>query len=205
MVRKYLTSGVLAGLLVGIGGAACLACENRYAGALLFTTGLLCICLPGFSLFTGKIGFMVTRHEKEDYAELFLCLPGNYIGASLTGLAVAAATPARRERALEICAAKLEIPLVSVFLLALLCGVLVYLAVVIYREKQNVLGILFCIPAFILAGFEHSIADMFYFASAGIASLRVFLFIAVVILGNAAGGMLIPALRLLMSGVRQHV
>jgi len=205
MVRKYLTSGIIAGMLIGIGGAVYLACDSRYAGALLFTTGLLSICVLGFSLYTGKIGFMVARHGREDYAELFLCLLGNYIGASLTGLAVAAATPARRTRAAEICTAKLEIPFLSVFFLALFCGILVYLAVVIYREKQNVLGILFCIPTFILAGFEHSIADMFYFAASGILSPRAFLFILVVILGNTAGGMLIPALRLLMSGVRQYV
>ncbi|NCB51434.1 MAG: formate/nitrite transporter family protein [Clostridia bacterium] len=205
MVRKYLTSGILSGIVIGIGGAVYLACDSRYVGALLFTTGLLCICVLGFSLYTGKIGFMVVRHEKEDYAELFLGLLGNFIGASLTGYAIAAATPARMERALEICTAKLEIPFISVFILALFCGILVYLAVVIFREKQNVLGIFFCIPTFILAGFEHSIADMFYFAASGIVSQRAFLFVLVVILGNTAGGMLVPALRLLMSGVRQHV
>ncbi len=176
-----------------------MACENRYAGALHFTTGLLCICPAGLLAFHGKIGFMVTRHEKEDYAELFLCLPA-IISGFLDRPAVAAATPARRERALEIAPRRLEIPLVSVFLLALLCGVLVYLAVVIYREKQNVLGILFSIPAFILAGFEHSIADMFYFASAGIASLRVISFSSRWSSSKRRRGMLIPALRLLMSG-----
>lgn len=204
MVRKYLTSGILAGIVIGIGGAVYLACDSRYIGALLFTTGLLSICALGFSLFTGKIGFMVVRHEREDYIELFLGLLGNFIGASLTGCAIAAATPARMEKALEICTVKLTVPFLSVFILAFFCGILVYLAVVIYREKQNVLGIFFCIPTFILAGFEHSIADMFYFAASGIVSPPAFLFILVVLVGNTAGGMLIPALRLLMSGVKQH-
>jgi formate/nitrite transporter FocA (FNT family) len=61
---------------------------------------------------------------------------------------------------------------------------------------------LFCVPIFILSGFEHSIADMFFFAASGIVTPRTVVFICVVILGNSAGGMLIPALRLLMGGTR---
>lgn len=202
MVRKYLTSGVVSGILIGIGGAAYLACDSRYAGAVLFTVGLLSICVLGFSLFTGKVGFIVGEHTRENFAELFLCLLGNYIGATASGLAVAAAIPARAAKALDMCAAKLALPLPSTLILSVFCGILMYLAVVIYREKQNVLGILFCVPVFILSGFEHSIADMFYFAASGIMSLPAAGFIAAVILGNAAGGMLIPALRLLMEGGR---
>jgi formate/nitrite transporter FocA (FNT family) len=69
-----------------------------------------------------------------------------------------------------------------------------YLAVSIYKEKGSYISVLFCVPAFILAGFEHSIADMFYFAASGIVSLRATGFIWIVILGNALGGMLLPML-----------
>ena len=55
-------------------------------------------------------------------------------------------------------------------------------------------GILFCIPVFILAGFEHSIADIFYFAASGIVSLPALGFIWTVILGNTLGGMILPVL-----------
>ncbi|MBQ2175260.1 MAG: formate/nitrite transporter family protein, partial [Alphaproteobacteria bacterium] len=64
----------------------------------------------------------------------------------------------------------------------------------IYRDKQTVTGILFCIPVFILSGFEHSVADIFYFAASGIVSLKAFCFICIVILGNSIGGMLLPAI-----------
>ena len=59
------------------------------------------------------------------------------------------------------------------------------------------LGILFCIPVFVLSGFEHSIADMFYFALAG-AMFRPgsLLFLFLVVLGNSAGGLFIPLLGL---------
>ena len=69
-----------------------------------------------------------------------------------------------------------------------------YSAVWIYREKKTVTGILFCIPVFILAGFEHSVADMFYFALAGLFTARAAVFIILVVLGNSLGGMFIPAI-----------
>ena len=72
-----------------------------------------------------------------------------------------------------------------------------YLAVSVWRDRQTPLGILFCIPVFILSGFEHSIADMFYFAASGIVSAEAFGFIWLVIIGNALGAMLLPALELL--------
>ena len=54
----------------------------------------------------------------------------------------------------------------------------------------------FCIPVFILSGFEHSIANMFYFAAAGSLSLNVILYILTVILGNSVGGIFFELLTL---------
>ena len=50
------------------------------------------------------------------------------------------------------------------------------------------------VPVFILAGFEHSIADMFYFFCAGSFTLPSFCFLLMVVLGNSIGGMIVPAL-----------
>ncbi|MEG1632646.1 MAG: formate/nitrite transporter family protein [Oscillospiraceae bacterium] len=200
MLKRYLTSGILAGICVGLGGSVFLGSDNRYVGAGLFSVGLIAICYLGYSLFTGRVGFIVAVHGREEISELLLCLLGNLIGACAMGFAIAYALPSRAEKALDMCTAKLQMPLGSVFVCALFCGILMYLAVVLFKEKQSVLGILFCVPAFILSGFEHSIADMFYFAVAGIVSLQAFVFIWLVILGNALGGMLMPALRLLMGG-----
>ena len=72
-----------------------------------------------------------------------------------------------------------------------------YLAVSIYKEIKSVMGILFCVPVFILAGFEHSIANMFYFAASEFVSLEAFGYIWLVILGNSVGGLLMPMLSLL--------
>ncbi|MBR3965373.1 MAG: formate/nitrite transporter family protein, partial [Clostridia bacterium] len=98
------------------------------------------------------------------------------------------------DAALTACTARLEQTFLIALVRGVFCGILMYLAVSIYKEKGTYLSILFCVPAFILAGFEHSIADMFYFAASGIVSLRALGFIWTVILGNALGGMLLPAL-----------
>lgn len=46
--------GVLAGLMISIGGYVYLGCENRVVGAVFFTVGLITITLFGFDLYTGK-------------------------------------------------------------------------------------------------------------------------------------------------------
>ncbi len=194
MLKKTI-SGLCAGLLITIGGSVFLACDSRYAGAVLFSVALLCICLKGYALFTGKVGFIPEKHGKEEFSVLLLGLLGNAVGTILGGWLIRAGLPALGDAAETLCQAKLlQLPL-QTFVRALFCGILMYLAVSIYRDQKNVVGILFCIPVFILSGFEHSIADIFYFAASGIVSLRAFVFLWIVILGNSAGGMLLPALQ----------
>ena len=194
-VRAALPDGILAGLMVSIGGAVLLSVDNRYAGAVLFSIALLAICYCGFNLYTGKVGFLWRAHSQKDLSMAFLGLLGNFLGTLLAGLLIAAALPNLREAALTACEKRLtQLPMQTV-LRGFFCGVLMYTAVWIYREKKTVTGILFCIPVFILAGFEHSIADMFYFALAGLFTPRALAFILLVVLGNSLGGLFIPAVQ----------
>lgn len=194
---KKVISGLCAGLLITIGGAVFLACDSRYVGAVMFSVALLCICLKGYSLFTGKVGFIPEKHGKEEFSVLLLGLLGNAIGTVLGGWLIRAGLPGLGAAAETLCAAKLlQLP-GQTFVRALFCGILMYLAVSVYRDQKNVIGILFCIPVFILSGFEHSIADIFYFAASGMVSLKAFGFLWMVILGNSVGGMLLPALQML--------
>ncbi len=201
MLNK-LASGAAAGILISIGGSVFLASESRPVGAVLFTVALLCICLKGYSLFTGKIGFLPEAHDRESVSVLLWGLLGNAAGTAVCGLAVRYALPALGAAAETACAARLEQAFAQTLIRAAFCGVLMYLAVSIYRDRNTVVGILFCIPVFILAGFEHSIADMFYFAAARSFTLRSLGFLGTVLLGNAAGGMLLPLLMKLGKGAK---
>ena len=201
MLRRDLIDGVLAGVLVSIGGTVLLSCDNRYAGALLFCIALLTICWFGFNLYTGKVGFLALDHSKKALFTAYIGLLGNFLGTLLAGLLVFLAVPALREAALAACEKRLtQLPL-QTLLRGCFCGVLMFVAVWSYREKKTIVGILFCIPVFVLSGFEHSIADMFYFSLAGtVFRPESLLFLLLVVLGNSLGGLFIPCLQLLRGG-----
>ena len=196
-VKAPLLDGVLAGLMVSIGGTVLLSCDDRVAGAVLFCVALLAICCFGFNLYTGKVGFLLRSHSKKELSAAYLGLFGNFLGTLAAGLMLAAALPALRETALLACEKRLtQLPL-QTLARGFFCGVLMYAAVWIYREKKSITGIVFCVPAFIIAGFEHSIADMYYFAAAGLFSWQSAVFLLLVILGNSLGGLFIPAVQAL--------
>jgi nitrite transporter NirC len=192
MLRKTV-SGIFAGIMISIGGSVFLSCMgiNKILAACLFSVALLCICLQGYSLYTGKIGFIVSDHSREAVSTLLLGLLGNVIATLVFGIALGYATPSIKDAAVMICEAKLDQELPAAFIRACFCGVLMYQAVSIFKNhNKNIVGILFCIPVFILSGFEHSIANMFYFSAAGIFSLDVVIYIFVVIAGNSMGAIL---------------
>ncbi|MBE5757081.1 MAG: formate/nitrite transporter family protein [Clostridiales bacterium] len=200
-MRKHVRDffeGILAGLMVTIGCGVFLGCENKVVGSVLFSVALLSICFKGFNLFTGKIGLIVNDHSKSAVSTLLLGLLGNLVGMFVFGTALTYAIPSMHVTAEALCLGKLaNQELWQTLIRAVFCGVLMYLAVITFRENKTIAGILFCIPVFILSGYEHSIADMGYFAISRIYSLEAFIFIMVVIAGNTIGGMLIPMLKLI--------
>lgn len=195
MIKKTV-EGILAGILISIGGTVYLSCQDKVVGALFFSVALLCICFKGYSLFTGKVGYIPEKHDKEAFSVLLWGLLGNLIGTVACGALLAVAIPAVKTAATVAVAAKLTQAWWQTLVRALFCGVLMYLAVSIYRDNKTPLAIVFCIPVFILSGFEHSIADMFYFAAGFSFDFKSLLFIVIVLVGNALGGMLMPFLRI---------
>ena len=189
----------MAGTMISIGGSVflSLAGTNKIVGAILFSVALLCICLQGYSLYTGKIGFILSDHSKEAMSVLWLGLAGNIIATVLFGIALGYALPNIVNTASDICVSKLEQQWLETLIRSVFCGMLMYQAVSIYKNhEKNLFGIFFCIPVFILSGFEHSIANMFYFAAARCFSLQVVIYILIVILGNSVGGMFFELLSL---------
>lgn len=192
---KTFRESLCAGILITIGGTAFLSCENKTVGAVLFSVALLCICYKSYYLFTGKIGYIVEQHTKQDFLNLDIGLFGNLAATFLLGMLLRTVLPNIGEKAVEMCSAKLaQFPLYT-FIRGFFCGILMYLAVSIYKEKNSVLGILFCVPVFILCGFEHSIADMFYLGASGIFSVKIILFTALVVAGNTFGAIVLPLLK----------
>ena len=192
-MKKWI-DGLFAGILISIGGTVFLACDNKYCGAVLFAVALLCICIKGYSLYTGKICYVADNPKKETFSVLLLGLLGNLVGTVVCGYAIRYTMPAVGDTAEAICTAKLAQMFPQTLIRAIFCGILIYLAVDIYKQGKGIVGIVFCIPVFILSGYEHSIADLYYFAASGIVSWEACGFIWTVILGNTLGGLLFPVL-----------
>ena len=150
MLKRSLSLAIAAGIFISIGGAVFLSCENSVVGAVFFSVALLSICFMGLYLFTGKVGFLAVSHTGREIAEVSLTLLGNLIGTFLGGILVSAAKPKLMENAIARCLPRLEMGVLPILITAFFCGILMYTAVAIYKEKGSPLGIFFCVPVFIL-------------------------------------------------------
>ena len=193
--------GFLAGFVITLGATAYLSLESTMAGALMFTVGLFAICSFGWNLFTGKVCYSFGKGPRY-IVFLAVVWISNFAGAAAGGALIRLT---RLEgvvaRAQAVAATKLDDGLLSVFVLAIFCNVLIYIAVEGYRSIENSLGrylaVFFGVTVFVVCGFEHCVANMYYFTAAGAWSGEAIVFILVNTLGNALGGLLVPALTLL--------
>ena len=178
-----------AGITIGIGGAVYLTLENRVIGAVLFGVGLYTIVLNGLFLYTGKVGYLISAKDKKAYIlQLIFTWLGNFAGTALAAAAISATRIRNLRRTAEvICKTKLADTPHSILILAVFCG--------IFLEKGNPLILFFCVTVFILCGFEHCIANMFYFSLAGAWSLRAVIYLLLMTLGNSVGGILLPLVK----------
>lgn len=173
---------IYAGFMIGAGCIVYLSVENKIVGSLLFSFGLLTIVTQEFYLYTGKIGFV--KKVRELY-NMVIIIIGNYLGTLIASIASKAAQ--LNISSTEIVIAKLDKNIAHVFVLSMFCGVMMYLAIDNYNKSKNIVFIIAPVMIFILSGFEHSIANMFYFNLSGIYSFRVFSYILVMIVGNGIG------------------
>ena len=193
-------SGIMAGIAIALGGTVFLSVDNKIIGAVAFTVGLFCVCTMGFSLFTGKVCYALDN-DKAYAANLIIIWLGNLAGTFLTAwvLSLTRIAPAISEKATALAETKLSDGLLSIFILAIFCNIMIYIAVDGFKNNPHELGkylaLFFGVVVFILCGFEHCIANMFYFSVAGAWSARTLLYVLVMTAGNAVGGLILPTLR----------
>lgn len=192
---NILFKGIYAGMMIGIGGTVYLSISNSIIGAIFFSVGLLTICIYKMNLYTGMIGYII--ESKLNYiVTLLLTLIGNFIGTMITSLLVLNTRIANLSvRAKEISAIKINDNYLSIFILSIFCGMLMYIAVNTFKkEKDSIvryLAIFICVIVFILSGFEHCIANMYYISLAKLWSLKAALSMLIMILGNSVGSIFI--------------
>ena len=143
-----------ASLLIGLGNFALLKLGNPI-GPVIFSFGLLGVCYLGLNLFTGKCGFLF--EDKLKIRDLIIILAVNLAAGYLFGLLFRIADASIIEPAVaKVSGWGFSL---SFFIKSFLCGVIMYLAVKMYRQGTP-LGIIFGIPLFIFCGFQHCIANV---------------------------------------------
>lgn len=192
---------IMGGLCIGVGATAFLCTDNHIFGAILFTLGLFTICTMGFNLFTGKIAYILEK-KKYKVIDVILIWLGNFVGTAVMALLLSLTRIGEgiRQTAATICETKLNDSLLSVFILAIFCNLLIFIAVDGFKNNQHqigkYIGLFLGVIAFIFCSFEHCIADMFYFSVANIWSAKTLLYLLVITIGNAIGGLMIPVFRI---------
>lgn len=176
---------IYAGFMIGIGGIVYLSVEDRFISSLLFSFGLLTIVTQGFYLYTGKIGFV---KDLKELLNMPLIIIGNFIGTYIAAFLIKV-THLNIDSS-ELVNKKLSNDILHIFILSIFCGVMMYLAIDNYNKSKNIIFIIAPVMIFILSGFEHSIANMFYFNFAGTYSLKAFGYLIVMLIGNGIGAKL---------------
>lgn len=175
LIRK----SIGASLLISLGNYALLKLGNPI-GPIIFAFGLLGVCYMGLNLFTGKCGFIY--QDKLNKLDLLLMLFVNLVSGYILGIIFSATDPEIYINAMNK-VSTWDFSL-AFFIKSLLCGIIMYIAVFMYRKNTN-LGIIYGIPLFIFCGFQHCIANVI---TMGVA--RVFDFsIILCILGNFLGSL----------------
>lgn len=153
----------------------------------------------GFNLFTGKVGYAV--ENKPSYiSSLLVIWLGNFAGTALSAfLVLNTRICCIADKASDMCDTKLADSPLSIFILAAFCGLLMFIAADGYKTITNsagkILAVFLPVLVFILSGFEHCVANMFYFTLAKAWSGKAFVWLIIMTLGNSVGGILIPILR----------
>lgn len=187
-VAKMFLLAILAGMFIGLGGVAAttaavsvpLASVGKFLGACIFPGGLTMVLLAGSELFTGNNLLTIPLLEKEItlggmLKNWIVVYAGNFVGSlivaagavfshqlSLFGNGMAASV-------ISTAAAKCTITFGDAFLRGIFCNFLVCIAVWISFAAKDVpgkiIGLFFPIMIFVLCGFEHSVANMYYIAA----------------------------------------
>lgn len=215
--------GVLAGAFIAFGamfftvvvtGSELGYGPTRMLGGVAFALGLILVIVGGAELFTGNSLIVIAWASGDIPLRALLrnwgiVYAGNLVGAVATAVMVhlsgvlAANGGAVGETAVAIAEAKLALGLEQAFVRAVLCNVLVCLAVWMCFASHSVAGrvlvILFPVTAFVALGLEHSVANMYFLPVAmlhgGAVDVMAFVVnLAVVTAGNVVGGGVLVAL-----------
>ena len=156
---------ILAGILISLGCIINLQ-VGGIVGALLFSIGLITILMFNFDLFTGRAGLIPSGQIT--WKKLGLIWLGNLYGCAMVA-AVMSLTPLGATlgaAAQAIVATRIANGALANIILGGCCGILMYVGVGLFTKQNNPIYAAMPVATFILSGYNHCVADMFYLSIA---------------------------------------
>ncbi len=184
-VTQMVLLGILAGMYIGFGGIISLTAMTqvdpyglkKVLGGATFTVGLMLVVIAGAELFTGNVLMLTSVYAKKITLGKMLrnwvfVYFANLVGSVLIAWMFLQTNLWGTEQAINdlgklavtVADGKVTLSFWSIFFRAMLCNILVDLAVILSLAADSVegkiLGIFFPIMTFVAIGFEHSVANM---------------------------------------------
>lgn len=212
-VKKRLIMSIMAGLYISLGAQGFMVTyDNLFIRAAVFPVGLMLIVLVGGELFTGNclmtFAYLQKKISLRSYlSSLLQVLAGNQIGALAVVVLLYSGgvynSPSLSETVVKIANAKMSLTFMQALSKGILCNVLVSLGVWFATTAKDttgkLLGCWFPVMLFVLCGYEHVVANMFYLPMAMIFDHTINLsgiimnnYIPVAIGNFIGGGILVP-------------
>ena len=210
--------GILAGIFIGFGSIASIIISqtlgnldpgiSKFAGALVFPVGLMLVVIAGAELFTGNnLMTLALMNKKITMGKMFrnwsTVWIANFIGSIILAIVVYYSGILEGDaaiKAISIAEAKVSLDIMSLILRGTLCNIMVVLAVWMSTSCQDIISKIFScwfpIMLFVLCGFEHSVANMFFIPMAQLLGANItigqlFYNLIFVTIGNIIGGAII--------------
>ena len=192
---RLLGKSILAGLMIGMGaGISSVAAHTvadvglaRLLAGVVFPVGLMMVILMGAELFTGDCLFGMSVLDRKQKISSFIKLLvlvyiGNFLGAGLVALLFSLSgqwdysSGMLGAYTIKVALGKANISFVQGIISGILCNILVCAAVIMAACAKDVTGKLLCsffvIMMFVVGGFEHCVANMYYITAGLLAKLN---------------------------------
>lgn len=187
-IVKLIVLGIMAGAFVALGGVSSTAVAvslseasfGKFLGACIFPGGLTMVLLAGSELFTGNALLVIPFLEKEvslggilkNWVFVYI---GNFIGSILVACAIVFSHQVGMfdnglaASIISTAATKCSLSFSDAFIRGIMCNFLVCIAVWISFAAKDVankiIGLFFPILIFVICGFEHCVANMYYISA----------------------------------------
>lgn len=184
-IPKMIMLGIFAGAFIAFGGAASSVAAHgisnvglaRLVTGAVFPVGLMMVVLTGSELFTGNCLMIMAFLDKrismgKMLRNLVVVYLSNLVGAFLIAFLVRYSGQLDYSQGglgaytIKVALAKAVIPPGTAVVSGILCNILVCLAIIMAGAAKDVSGkilaIFFPIASFVICGFEHCVANMFY-------------------------------------------